>query len=246
MNSGNNVVMSSLVWFDFYPLSVLALTLQQAITLHHKGVRDINNKRLLLLSKAQWGRRSWGTEPFDNISPSPGQHHTQKREKKKTCLFPFTLRITATVEKSQVKHSHTAPSKQSLQSLPHSLFPGCCRYYDTTGFSFAPWKKSYDKPRQHNKKQKYHFANNGPSSQSYGFASSHIRMWELNHKESWVPKNWCFWTLVLEKILESPLDCKETHPVHPKGNQPWIFHWKDWCWSWSSNSLATWCKELTH
>ena len=58
-------------------------------------------------------------------------------------------------------------------------------------------------------------------------------------------KNWCFWTVLLE-TLESPLDCKEIQPVHPKGNQNWIFHWKDWCWSWSCNTLATWCEELTH
>ena len=87
----------------------------------------------------------------------------------------------------------------------------------------APWKKSYDKTRQHIKKQGHHFANKGPSSQSYGFSSSHVQIWELNYKESWTPKNWCFWTLVLEKTLESPLDCKEIKPVDPEGNQPWIF-----------------------
>ena len=67
------------------------------------------------------------------------------------------------------------------------------------------------------------FVNKGLSSQSYGFSSSHVWIWELGHKESWVPKNWCFWTVVLEKTLESPLDCKETQPVHPKGEQSWIF-----------------------
>ena len=67
------------------------------------------------------------------------------------------------------------------------------------------------------------FANKGPSSQSYGFSSSHVWMWELDHKESWAPKNWCFWTVVLEKCLESPLDCKQIKPVNPKGNQFWIF-----------------------
>ena len=66
-------------------------------------------------------------------------------------------------------------------------------------------------------------ANNGPSSQSYGFSSSHVWMWELDSKESWVPKNWCFWTVVLEKTLESPLDCEEIQPAHPKGNQSWVF-----------------------
>ena len=67
------------------------------------------------------------------------------------------------------------------------------------------------------------FANKGPSSQGCGFSSSHVWMWELDYKESWVPKNWCFWTVVLEKTLESPLDCKEIQPVHPKVNQSWIF-----------------------
>ena len=71
-------------------------------------------------------------------------------------------------------------------------------------------------------------------------------MWELDHKESWAPKNWCFWTGVLEKTLESPLDCKQIQPVHIKGNSVLNTHWKDWCWSWNSNPLATWCEELTH
>ena len=65
--------------------------------------------------------------------------------------------------------------------------------------------------------------NKGPSSQNYGFSSSHVWMWELDHKEGWVPKNWCFWTVVLEMTFQSPLDCKEIKPVNPKGNQPWIF-----------------------
>ena len=75
----------------------------------------------------------------------------------------------------------------------------------------------YDQLRQHIKKQR-HFANKG-----YGFSSNHVWMWELDCKESWVPKNWCFWTVVLDKTLESPLDCKEIQPVHPKGNQSWMF-----------------------
>ena len=85
------------------------------------------------------------------------------------------------------------------------------------------WKKSYDNPRQHIKKQRHHFANKGPHSQSYGFSSSHVWMWELDYKESWMPKNWCFWIVVLKKTLESPLDCKEIQPVNSKGNQSWIF-----------------------
>ena len=87
----------------------------------------------------------------------------------------------------------------------------------------APWKKRYYQPRQHINKQRHYFANKGPYRQSCGFSSSQVEMWELDHKESWVPKNWCFLTVVLEKTLESPLDCKEITPVCPKGNQAWIF-----------------------
>ena len=86
----------------------------------------------------------------------------------------------------------------------------------------APWKKSYDKPRQHIKKQRHHFADQGLSSQSYGFFVSHVWMWELDRKEGWALKNQCFWIVVLEKTLKSPLDCK-IKPVNPKGNQSWIF-----------------------
>ena len=85
------------------------------------------------------------------------------------------------------------------------------------------WKESYDQPRQHIKKQRHYFANKGLSSQGYGFSSSHVWMWQSDYKESWVPKNWGFWTVVLEKTLESPLDCKEIQPVHPKGKQSWVF-----------------------
>ena len=77
--------------------------------------------------------------------------------------------------------------------------------------------------RQHIKKQRYYFANKGPYSQSYGFSNSHVWMWELDYKESWVPKNWCFWTVVLEKTLESPLDYQGIQQVHPKGKQSWKF-----------------------
>ena len=85
------------------------------------------------------------------------------------------------------------------------------------------WKKSYDKPRQYIKKQRHYITNKGPYSQKYGFSSSHVWMWELDHKEGWVLKNWCFLTVMLEKTLESPVDSKEIKPVNPKGNQPWIF-----------------------
>ena len=91
--------------------------------------------------------------------------------------------------------------------------------------TLAPWKKSYDKPRQYIKKHRCYFGSKGPYSQSCGFSSSHVQIWELDHKESWAPKNWCFWTVVLKKTLENPLDCKDIKPVNPKGNhnQSWIF-----------------------
>ena len=87
----------------------------------------------------------------------------------------------------------------------------------------APWKKNYDQPRQHIKKQRRYLAHKGLSRQSYAFSSSYVWMWELDYKESWVLKNWCFRTVVL---LLTPLDCKDIQPVHPKGDQSWIFIWR--------------------
>ena len=87
----------------------------------------------------------------------------------------------------------------------------------------APWKESYDKSRQHIKKQRHHFADKDPYSQNYRFSSSYVWIWELDRKESWALKNRCFWTVVLEKTPESPLDCKEIKPVNPKGNWSCIF-----------------------
>ena len=81
----------------------------------------------------------------------------------------------------------------------------------------------YDQPRQDIKKQRHYFANKVLSSQGYGFSSSHVWMWDLDYKESWVLKYWCFWTVLLEKTLESPLDCKEIQPIHPEGDQSWMF-----------------------
>ena len=116
----------------------------------------------------------------------------------------------------------------------------------------TPWKESYDQPRQHIKKQRHYCANKRLSSQGYGVSSGHVWMWELDCEGSWAPKNWYFWTVVLEKTLESPLDCKEIQPVQTKGDQSWVFigrtdaeaetpilwpphaeltHWKrPWCW----------------
>ena len=87
----------------------------------------------------------------------------------------------------------------------------------------SPWKKNYDQSRQHIKKQRHYFANKGPSSQGYGFSSGHVWMWELDYEEGWAPKNWSFWTVVLEKTLENSLNCKGIQPVHSKGDQSWVF-----------------------
>ena len=87
----------------------------------------------------------------------------------------------------------------------------------------TPWQESYDQPRQHIKKQRHYLVNKVPSGQGYGFSSGHVWMWELDYKESWVLKDWCFWTVVLEKTLESSLDSKEIQPVHPKRDQSWVF-----------------------
>ena len=102
-----------------------------------------------------------------------------------------------------------------------------------------------DQPRQHFKKERHYFANKGPSSQGYDFSSGHVRMWELDYKESWVLKNWCFWAVMFETTPESPMDCKEIHPVHPKGDQSWVFVGRTDVEA-ETNTLATWCKGLTH
>ena len=112
----------------------------------------------------------------------------------------------------------------------------------------TPWKKSYDQSRQHIQKQRHYFANNCLSSQSYGFSSGHVRMWELDYKESWALKVWCFWTVVLEKTLESPLDSKEIQPVILKEISP-EYSLEGLMLKLKlqySNTLVTWCEELTH
>ena len=107
----------------------------------------------------------------------------------------------------------------------------------------TPCKESYDKPKQHIKRQRHHFANKALYSQGYGFSSSQVQMWELDHKEDWAKKNWYIRT-VLGKILERPLDCTEIKLVNPKRNQPWIFTARTD--GWSSNTLAIWCKAPIH
>ena len=103
---------------------------------------------------------------------------------------------------------------RELVYIKHQRFAKC--------FTYISSEESYDRPRQHTKKQRHYFVNKGLSSQGYGFSSGHVWMWELNYKKSWA-QNWCFWTVALEKTLESRLDCKEIQPVHPKGNQSWVF-----------------------
>ena len=110
----------------------------------------------------------------------------------------------------------------------------------------TPWKENYDQPRQHINKHRHYFVNKGLSSQGYGFSSGHVWMWELDCEESWALKNWCFWTLMLEKTLESPLDCKEIQQVHPKGDQSWVFIGRTDAEAETPNTLATSCEELTH
>ena len=131
---------------------------------------------------------------------------------------------------------------ESLQMVTSAM-----KLRDTCSLEGKLWQS-----RQHTRKQRHYFANKGPSGQKYSFSSSHVWIWELDHREGWASKNWYFWTVVLEKTLESPLDWKEIQPVHLKGNQPWIFigradaeaetpvlwppdaeltHWKrPWCW----------------
>ena len=105
-------------------------------------------------------------------------------------------------------------------------------------------KKSYDKPRQHIKKWRHYFFNKGPSSQGYGFSSGHVWMCGLDCKESWAPKNWCFWTVVLEKTLESPLDCKDSNQSNLKEISPGC-SLEGLMLKLKLNTLATWCEELT-
>ena len=110
----------------------------------------------------------------------------------------------------------------------------------------TPWKNGYDQPRHRIIKQRHYFVNKDLSSQSYAFSSSHVWLWYLNSKESWSPKNWCFWTVVLENTLESPLDCKEIQPTHPKGNQCWIFIGRTDAGAETPGLWTPWCEELTH
>ena len=130
--------------------------------------------------------------------------------------------------------------RRSFSHPPHPPEGGQKKNYTLT-----PRKESYDQPRQHIQKQRHYFADHGLSSQGYGFSSGHVWMWELDCEESWAPKNWCFWTVVLEKTLANPLDCKEIQPVSPKGDQSWVFIWRTDAEA-ETPILATSYKKLTH
>ena len=119
-----------------------------------------------------------------------------------------------------------------------------CRWWFQPWNFPPPWKKVMTN-LDSILKSRHYFVNKGLSSQGYDFSSSHVWMWELDCEESWVPKNWCFWTLVLEKTLESPLDFKEIQSVHPKGDESWVSLGRLMLKR-NSNTLATWCEGLTH
>ena len=113
---------------------------------------------------------------------------------------------------------------KQMYQLERMLF--LCWLQESPGPTGMKWEcilPEAPKPRQHIKKQRHHLANKSPHTQSYGFFSSYVWMGKLDHKENWAPKNCCFWTVVLEKTLEGPLDCKEIQPVNSKGTQSWIF-----------------------
>ena len=110
--------------------------------------------------------------------------------------------------------------------------------------TLVPWKKSCEQSRQHIKKQRYYFADKGPSSQSYCFSSNHIWMWELDYKKRWVPKNWHLWTVVLENTLENPLRLQGDQTSQSLRKSTLNIRWRYWCWN--SSTLATWCEEPTH
>ena len=142
------------------------------------------------------------------------------------------MALHPTVTYSQLEstlHVHTlkAPRPLGQVSLNFRMSLGWLAHLYSLGSN--PFKTGYylpttgSQPRQHIKNQRHYFANKGLFRKSYGFSSSHVWMWELDYKESWVLKNWCFWTVVLEKTLESPLDSKEIKPANPEGNQSWIF-----------------------
>ena len=147
-------------------------------------------------------------------------------------LPKVTWRWTTVNQKAKAEEEHGSPitlwhiDGETMKTVRDFIFLGSkiTAYVDCSHEKMLPpWKKSYDKHRQCVKKQRHYFANKSFYSQSYGFSSRHVLMWELNHKEGWVLKNWCFQNVVLGTTLDSPLDSKEFKTINPKGNQSWIF-----------------------
>ena len=140
--------------------------------------------------------------------------------------WPFRISSVLNIQKTKTKTSGPITSRQidgeTMETATDFIFLESKITADGDSSHEIKSHLLLDKPRQHIKKQRHYFANKSPSSQSYGFSSSHVWIWELDNKKGWGPKKWCFWTVVLEKTLESPLDSKEIKPVNSKGNQSWI------------------------
>ena len=138
-------------------------------------------------------------------------------------LWFFVLPLLVGLPPTSAPYPDKKGWKWQLMRAYLLLQPGERKGYIRHNLDVLWWKESYDQARQHIKKQRHYFANKGPSGQGYGFSSGHAWMWELDCEESWVLKNWCFWTVLLEKTLESPLESKEIQWVLPKGDQFWVF-----------------------
>ena len=171
-------------------------------------------------------------------------HNFLKKEnwKGKSTPFPPWNPVIYKVTCSNVREN------KQLVNLKLNLSMNDSRFQQNTVLPYICRRiqKNYDQLRQHIEEQRHYFANKGPSSQGYGFSSGHAWMRELDCEESWAPKNLCFWTVVLEKTIESPLDCKEIQPVHSEGDQSWIFIGRTNAEAETPNTLATWSEELTH
>ena len=136
--------------------------------------------------------------------------------------------LTFNIQKGKIVASGPITSWQKMGKQWNTLFWGApnhcgCWLQPWNKKMLTPWKKSYNQLRQNIKRQRHYFTNKGLSSQGYDFPSSQVLVWELEYKESWKLKNWCFWTVMFEKTPESPLDCNKIQSVHPKGNQSWLF-----------------------
>ena len=167
--------------------------------------------------------------------------------------FHVLVQCMKVKSESEVTQSCLTLSDPMDCSLPGSSIHGIfqARVLEWVGIAFSEktlttWKESDDQSRQHAKKQRRYFANKDLSGQGYDFSNSHIWMWELDYKESWVLKNWCFWTVVLEKtqrLLRVPWTARRSNQSILKEISP--EKWKGWCWSWNSSTLTTWWEEPT-